>query len=146
LRAFDLPGVPHLVVADVEGAAVAGDEEPLDDLLFLDGLHRRRDIIRAEAHEHAAHRVEELRLLILAQVRAAESRQIRLALRDHLRGLLTARLAGDEDFLLLLAVERAVELVEEQTLIPERIPLVVLRFAERLREVPVEDGRAAKAA
>src|SRR5581483_5514136 len=102
-------------------------------------------VVGAEAGEHAAHGVEELGPLILAQVRTAEAGEIGLALLDDLRGLLTARFNADEGFLLLLAVERTVELIEEKALIPEGIALMVFRLAEGLGKIPVKDGLASEA-
>ncbi len=138
-RTLDLPGVPDFVVADVEGATVAGDEEALDHLCILNRLHGRGDVVRPEAREHAAHGVEQLGLLVLAEVRAAEAREVSLLFLDDAGGVLIARFHADESLLLLLAVEGAVELIEEQPLIPEGIALVILRLAEGLGEVTVEN-------
>src|SRR5262245_57878351 len=101
-RALDLPDIPDPVVADVERAAVTRNEETLNEFLLLDGLHGRGDVAGAEAGQHAAHGVEELGLLILAEVGAAEAGQIGLAPFDDAGGAFVARLGADEGLLLLL--------------------------------------------
>ncbi len=103
--AFDLPGVPDFVGGDVVFAAVAGDEEALDEVFFDDGFHGGGDVVGAEADEHAAHGFEELGLLVLAEIGTAEAGEVGLAFFDDFGGAFGTGFAADEDFFLLLAVE-----------------------------------------
>jgi hypothetical protein len=96
LRPFDLPGVPD---------AVAGNEQAFDQLPVLDGLHRRRDIVRTEEGQQAAQGVAQLGLLVLTQIRAAETGQVRLPLFDDVCGTIGSGLAADQVLLPLFAVE-----------------------------------------
>lgn len=143
--AFDLPGVPDFVCADVVFVAVAGDEEAGEEVFVLNGFDRGGDVVGAEADEHAAHGFEELGLLVLAEIGGAEAREVGLAFFDDFGGVFGAGLAADEDFFLLLAVERLDEFVEYEALIPEGVAVVVLGFVEGFGEVAVEDGAAAEA-
>src|SRR5262245_36053557 len=86
----------------------------------------------SSVRKHAAHGVEELGLLILAEVGAAEAGKIGLALFDDGGGVFFARLDAHEDLFLLFAIEGGVELIEEKSLIPEGIALVILGLAKCL--------------
>ncbi len=145
IRAFDLPNVPDAVTTDVEIPAVTGDEKRGEEVFLLDGLDGCVDIIRSETREHAAHGFEEGGLLVPREGCNGETGNVGCAREDDSSGLLGPRFGIHQQLGALGRFERRYEGVKGESLIPERVPFVVLRFPKRLREVAIEEGAIPKA-
>ena len=144
-RTLNLPGVPDLVAADVVLAVVIRDKEVFDHLLVGDGLERGGDIVAAEHGQHLAHSLGQEVLLIAAQVRAAETREILFFHGDHGVGPFLARFGFGQRLRLLFAVQPLYKLVEDLALVPVGVAGMVFGFIEVLGEVPIKNGAATKA-